>query len=55
MGVSLIKPWSSSDLDMELLENTMDARRILDASLIDSLVIILVIHEGITRPNETEI
>ena len=40
---------------MEVLENLMADRRISDASLIDSLAMILVIHGGMKRPAENEI
>ena len=55
MGVSFIKPWYSADLAMEVLENSMDARRILYALLIDSPMMILVSRGGMNRPYETEI
>ena len=55
MGVSLIKTWSSADLAMEVLENSMASRRMSDAYLIDSLAMILVSHGGMNRPAKTEV
>ena len=55
MGVYLIKPCFSDDLAMEVLENLITAKRMSDASLIDSLAIILVSHGGIKSPDENDI
>ena len=55
MRVSFIKPWSSVDLAIEVLEIFMAARRMSDTSMIYSLAMILVSHGGMTRPAETEI
>ena len=55
MGISLIKPWSSADIDMDVLEYSMTARKMSDASLIDSLAMILVNYGGMTRPADIDI
>ena len=55
MEISFIKPWSSADLAMDVLEYSMADRRISDDLLIDLLAMILVSHGGMTRPAEAEI
>ena len=51
----MINPWSSADLAMKVLENSMATWRMSDALLIDSLAMILITQRGMTRPAETEI
>ena len=55
MGISSIKPWSSADLAMDVLEYYMTARRMSDASLIDSLAMVLVSHGVMIRLSDTDI
>ena len=50
----MINTWSSDDLDMDVLEYSMDDRRMSYDSMIGFLEMILVSHGGMTRTAETE-